>query len=278
MNIQNSENFVDKDLEFDSEPDNNDNTEEIGSSSKSSNNQKTTGLPKKKKKRKLIAKAWQYFSLVGSSAICQVEIVEDRKTKKCGRIYDHSNSNSTTTMNYHITQEHDIVLQKGEVKIIRFNQILALEMDEEIDSKKGEDDEEIDVSTIKILRNISDITSVLLLKKGKENQKDDSENEDDNTLYAPPPPPDLDQIEKNFKIPATLLDPQTKKIPAFTNREREKAREKLKNEFENLQHLNFTDNYQPEQQTSTPISTEIMQNPFFEGIFGAQSQDTPLDE
>ncbi|CAG8835979.1 28230_t:CDS:2, partial [Racocetra persica] len=108
MNIQNSENFVDDDLEFD---DDNDNTEEIGSSSKSSNNQKTGGLPKKKKKRKFIAEAWQYFDLVGSSAICQVEIVEDGKTKKCGRTYDRSNSNSTTTMNYHITQEHDIVLQ-----------------------------------------------------------------------------------------------------------------------------------------------------------------------
>ncbi|CAG8828412.1 7323_t:CDS:2, partial [Gigaspora margarita] len=51
----------------------------IGTSSKSLNNQKTLSLPKKKKKRKLIAKAWQYFNLVGSFAVCQVEIVEDEK-------------------------------------------------------------------------------------------------------------------------------------------------------------------------------------------------------
>ncbi|CAG8831561.1 7080_t:CDS:1, partial [Racocetra persica] len=49
--------------------------------------------------------------LVKSNAICQVEIVEDRKTKKCSRTYDHSNSNSTTTINYHIIQEYDIILQ-----------------------------------------------------------------------------------------------------------------------------------------------------------------------
>ncbi|CAG8728914.1 16105_t:CDS:2, partial [Dentiscutata heterogama] len=120
----------------------------------------------------------------------------------------------------------------------------------------------------------------------------DSENDDD----ILPPPPDLDQIEKQFKIAisdslnkywhefhdvgliATLLDPRTKKITIFTNREREKAETKLRNEFENL-HLNITSNDQPEQQALPSMATEIMQNPFFEGIFGVRSQeDTPLDE
>ncbi|CAG8492427.1 15260_t:CDS:2, partial [Dentiscutata heterogama] len=105
----------------------------------------------------------------------------------------------------------------------------------------------------------------------------DSENDND----IPPPPSDLDQIEKQFKIAisnslnkywhefhdigliATLLDPRTKK---------------LTNEFENL-HLNITSNDQPEQQALPSMATEIMQNPFFEGIFGVRSQeDTPLDE
>ncbi|CAG8676039.1 24530_t:CDS:1, partial [Dentiscutata erythropus] len=67
-------------------------------------------------------------------------------------------------------------------------------------------------------------------------------------------------------------------MSAFTNREREKAETKLRNEFEIL-HLNITSSNQSEQQTSTPIVTEIMQNPFFEDIFGVQNQeDTPLDE
>ncbi|CAG8835731.1 15806_t:CDS:1, partial [Racocetra persica] len=48
-------------------------------------------------------------------------------------------------------------MQEEEVEIIRFNQISVLEMDEEIDSEKDEDDREIDESTIKILCNISDI-------------------------------------------------------------------------------------------------------------------------
>ncbi|CAG8467041.1 8685_t:CDS:1 [Gigaspora margarita] len=120
----------------------------------------------------------------------------------------------------------------------------------------------------------------------------DSENYDN----TPPLPPDLDQIEKQFKIAisdslnkywhnfhevglvATLLDPQTKKIAVFTNREQEKAETKLRNEFENL-HLNITSNDQPEQQTSTVTVTKIIQNPFFESIFGVQDQeDMPLDE
>ncbi|CAG8702673.1 2750_t:CDS:2, partial [Cetraspora pellucida] len=287
-----------------------------------------------------------------------------------------------------------------DVEIVRFNQLSALDMDEEIGSEEEDDeDREIDESTIKVLRNITDIctrwnssysswtrllelkdaitwlASVLPLKKGKENKKDgqklsqlllkdyewdllkrivdalkpfeqatkffsgskyptlslmypiirelqnkfidfslelsndnedsnneddmllESENDDDTHSHAPSPLPDLDQIEKQFKIAisdslnkywldfrevglvATLLDPRTKKMTAFTNREREKAETKLRNEFENLQHINITSNDQPVQQTSTSKATEIMQNPFFEGIFGVQGQeDTPLDE
>ncbi|CAG8836767.1 18035_t:CDS:2, partial [Gigaspora margarita] len=95
----------------------------------------------------------------------------------------------------------------------------------------------------------------------------DLESEDELPL-----PPDLDQIEKKFKI--AILDSLNKYWHDF-------AREKLRNEFKNLQHLNVIGNYQLEQleqQISTSIGTEMMQNPFFEGIFGAQDQVTPLDE
>ncbi|CAG8597794.1 1238_t:CDS:2, partial [Dentiscutata heterogama] len=124
----------------------------------------------------------------------------------------------------------------------------------------------------------------------------DSENKDNTHLHASLPPPNLDQIEKQFKIAisdslnkywhdfcevglvATFLDPRTKKMSAFTNKEREKAETKLRNEFETL-YLNITSSDQSEQQISMPIVTEIIQNPFFEGIFGVQNQeDTPLDE
>ncbi|CAG8849037.1 25524_t:CDS:1, partial [Gigaspora margarita] len=119
-------------------------------------------------------------------------------------------------------------------------------------------------------------------------------NKDD--TYSHTSPPNLNQLEKEFKIAisdslnkycydfckvglaAILLDPRTKKMLAFTNRERAKARTKLRNEFDNLQHLNIISNDQP-QQTLTLITTEITQNPFFEGIFGVQDQeDTTLDE
>ncbi|CAG8809122.1 22077_t:CDS:2, partial [Racocetra persica] len=189
-----------------------------------------------------------------------------------------------------------------EVKIIQFNQISALEIDEKIDSEKGEDDKEIDESTIKIL-SITWLASILPLKKGKENQKDsqklsqlflknykkqfptfslmypiirelqnkfldvslelndnnedndddndilDSEDENDDTPCAPPPPSNLDQIEKKFKI--VISNSLNKYWHDFCDIGL--AREKLKNEFENLQHLNFTNNYQLEQQTSTSI-------------------------
>ncbi|CAG8679600.1 22294_t:CDS:1 [Cetraspora pellucida] len=114
----------------------------------------------------------------------------------------------------------------------------------------------------------------------------DSENDDNTHSHAPSPLPDLDQIKKQFKIAisdslnkywldfyevglvATLLDLRTKKMTAFTNRKRKKAETKLRNEFENLQYINITSNDQPLQQTSTSKATEIMQNPFFEVIFG----------
>ncbi|CAG8736626.1 16785_t:CDS:2, partial [Racocetra fulgida] len=196
-----------------------------------------------------------------------------------------------------------------DVEIVRFNPLSALDIDEEIGLEEEDEDREIDESTIKVLHNITDIctrwnssyylwtrllelkdaitwlASVLPLKKRKENKRD-----------TPSPPPDLDQIEKQFKIAiynslnkywydfrevglvATLLDLRTKRMSAFTNREREKAETKLRNEFENLQRINNTSNDQPVQQTSSTV-IEIMQNLFFEDIFGVQGQeDIPLDE
>lgn len=68
-------------------------------------------------------------------------------------------------------------------------------------------------------------------------------------------------------------------MTSFTSREREKARIKLKDEFEKLQQLNISGDNQLEQET-LPIAPEITQNPFFEGIFGVQNQEdiAPLDE
>ncbi|CAG8755070.1 23539_t:CDS:2 [Gigaspora margarita] len=184
-------------------------------------------------------------------------------------------------------------------------------MDEEIGSEEDDDDKEINESTIKILRNITDIctrwnsnyflwTRLLELKDaitcqyptlsimypiirklqnqfiefGLESSNENSDDEDDMLLDSenyddtPPPPPDLDQIEKQFKIAIGMI---------FV-KEREKAETKLRNEFENL-YFNITSNDQPEQQTSMVTVTEIMQNLFFEGIFGVQDQeDTLLDK
>ncbi|CAG8795491.1 3079_t:CDS:2, partial [Racocetra fulgida] len=123
--------------------------------------------------------------------------------------------------------------------------------------------------------------------------EDDLENDDNTYSQAPSSPPDLDQIEKQFKIAiydslnkywydfrevglvATLLDLRTKRISAFTNREREKAETKLRNEFKNLQCINNISNDQPVQQTLSTV-TEIMQNLFFESIFGVQGQEDIL--
>ncbi|CAG8762190.1 15827_t:CDS:1, partial [Dentiscutata heterogama] len=102
-------NIQDSDLETNNETDINDNnSSKIRPSSKG---KKTTSLPKKRKKRRLRAEAWHYFKLEGNFAVCQVEIIQDGKKKKCGIKYDHTNSNSTSSMNYHIIQEHDIVLE-----------------------------------------------------------------------------------------------------------------------------------------------------------------------
>ncbi|CAG8452590.1 16365_t:CDS:2 [Racocetra fulgida] len=298
-------------------------TNKIGSFPKSLSSvlkgKKTTSLPKKRKKRRLIAKAWHYFKIEGNFTVCQAEKKEQ------------------------VTLEQVL---DNDVEIVRFNLLSALDIDEEISSEEENEDREIDESTIKVLCNITDISSVLPLKKGKKNKRDgqklsqlllkdynkyptfslmysiirelqnkfidmslelsnndedsdnedDLENDDDTHSQASSPPPDLDQIEKQFKIAiydslnkywynfrvvglvATLLDPWTKRMSAFTNREQKKAETKLRNEFENLQCINNTSNDQLVQQTSSTV-TEIMQNLFFEGIFGVQDQeDIPLNK
>ncbi|CAG8835294.1 26993_t:CDS:2, partial [Gigaspora margarita] len=117
----NRENSID-DLGIDSKPDTNDNnSREIESSSKSLSSvlkdKETTSLPKKRKKYKLKAEAWEYSKIEGLFAVCQVEITQDGETKKCGQKYDHTNLNSTSSMNYHITQEHNIVLESLAKKV-----------------------------------------------------------------------------------------------------------------------------------------------------------------
>ncbi|CAG8528999.1 2034_t:CDS:2, partial [Scutellospora calospora] len=58
-----------------------------------------------------------------------------------------------------------------DVEILQFNELSNLDINE-IDSAE-DDDEEMDEPTIKILCNISDISSTLLLQKGNENKKDE---------------------------------------------------------------------------------------------------------
>ncbi|CAG8774517.1 38862_t:CDS:2 [Gigaspora margarita] len=95
----------------------------------------------------------------------------------------------------------------------------------------------------------------------------------------------FNSLEKNWydfyeiRLVATLLDPRTKKMISFTSREREKARMKLRDEFEKLQRLIISSNSQLEQKT-LPIASEIIQNSFFESIFGVQDHEdiAPLDE
>src|SRR5260364_6976 len=126
MNMQDNdnENRVD-DSETDSELESDHNSNEAGPSSKSSKSlssqlkdKKTASLPKKKKKRKRIAEAWKYFEQEGSFAVSQVEITKDGIKKKCGHKYDRTNTNSTTSMNYHVTQEHNIVLENLAKKVL----------------------------------------------------------------------------------------------------------------------------------------------------------------
>ncbi|CAG8680107.1 5275_t:CDS:2 [Gigaspora margarita] len=138
--------------------------------------------------------------------------------------------------------------------------VIALDIDEEIGLEEKEDNKEIDESTIKRLCNITDICTRYNSKFGLESSNEDSNDEDDSENYDDTLlPPDLDQIEKQFKIAisnflnkywhdfcevglvATFLDSQTKKMAVFTNREQEKAKTKLRNEFEDL-HLNITSN------------------------------------
>ncbi|CAG8529707.1 26139_t:CDS:1, partial [Gigaspora margarita] len=117
MNMQDNdnENQVD-DSETNSELESVHNSNEAGPSSKSlsyqlKDNKKTASLPKKKKKHKHIAEAWKYFEQEGSFAVCQVEITKNGIKKKSGHKYDCTNTNSTSSMNYYVTQEHNIVLE-----------------------------------------------------------------------------------------------------------------------------------------------------------------------
>ncbi|CAG8716422.1 12538_t:CDS:1, partial [Dentiscutata heterogama] len=71
---------------------------------------------------------------------------------------------------------------------------------------------------------------------------------------------------------ATLLDPRTKKMTPFTNRECKKARIKLKDEFKKLRRLYISSNNQLEQEILQTAS-KIMQNLFFEDIFEIQDQE-----
>ncbi|CAG8818212.1 1706_t:CDS:2, partial [Gigaspora margarita] len=142
------------------------------------------------------------------------------------------------------------------VEILRFNELSNLNMDQEIGLAEKE---EVDKLTIKILYNRSEANSRYLnneLREANENEDKFYSQLDlacDACLYALSSSPNLDLIEKEFKnaifnslkknwydfheirLVATLLDPRTKKMILFTSRKREKARIKLKNEFEKLQ-------------------------------------------
>ncbi|CAG8587476.1 16202_t:CDS:2 [Cetraspora pellucida] len=115
------ESWHDDDLETDSEPDIHKSSKSLSSTLK---DKTTTSLPKKRKKHKCIAEAWQYFKIEENFAVCQVEITQDGKKKKCEQKYDHTNSNSTTSMNYHIIQEHDIVLKSLAKKVEKKEQVI----------------------------------------------------------------------------------------------------------------------------------------------------------
>ncbi|CAG8719207.1 6332_t:CDS:2, partial [Racocetra fulgida] len=97
---------------------------------------KTTGLPKKRKQRRLIAEAWHYFKIEGNFTVCQAEKKEQVTLEQ---VLDN-------------VKPHE-----ENVEIVRFNLLSALDIDEEIGSEEEDKDREIDESTIKVLRNITDI-------------------------------------------------------------------------------------------------------------------------
>ncbi|CAG8529291.1 45391_t:CDS:2 [Gigaspora margarita] len=249
MNMQdnNNENQVD-DSETDSELESDHNSNEIEPSSKSSKslssqlkNKKTASLPKKKKKRKRIAEAWKYFEQEELFAVCQIK----KKKEPTQAILEQVMKNIRP---HGPNRQNELQAACAEwiaINSISFNTLRRKEFqcDKISNSEDNEDDNESD----------------LLL---------DSESENEDEFYS--------QLDSAF---ATLLDPQTKKMILFTSREREKARIKLKDEFEKLQQLNISGDNQLEQETLL-IAPEITQNPFFEGIFWVQNQEdiAPLDE
>ncbi|CAG8506259.1 1225_t:CDS:2, partial [Dentiscutata heterogama] len=176
---------------------------------------------------------------------------------------------------------------KKDVKIVQFNQLSTLDIDEIGSEEEDNDYKEIDEFTIKDLleRIVNALKPFELATKFFSGSKYLTLSLIYFIIY------ELQNKFMNFSLElsdnnensdnkdVSFVDPWTKKISAFTNREYEKAETKLKNEYKNLQHLNITSNDQPKQQISIPIITKIMQNLFFEGIFEVQVQeDMPLDE
>ncbi|CAG8446597.1 319_t:CDS:2 [Cetraspora pellucida] len=171
---------------------------------------------------------------IKNSEICDDDLETDSEShfnNNDSRKIESSSKSLSSALKDKKTTEED-------VKIIRFNQLSALDIDEEICSEEEDDkNKEIDESTIKDA--IMWLAIVLSLKTGKENKKDgqklfqlllkdydkyptlslmypiirelqnkfidfnmllDSENDDNTHSHTSSPPPDLDQIEKQFKI------------------------------------------------------------------------------
>ncbi|CAG8837692.1 22740_t:CDS:2, partial [Racocetra persica] len=60
------------------------------------------------KTNKKSASCWKYFKIVGGESVCDVKIKINGKEKNCGKKFKYLPGWSTTNMNSHLADEHDI--------------------------------------------------------------------------------------------------------------------------------------------------------------------------
>ncbi|CAG8665922.1 5190_t:CDS:1 [Racocetra fulgida] len=71
---------------------------------------------RRRKTNKKSASCWKYFKIVGEESVCDVKIKINGKEKNCGKKFKYLPGWSTTNMNSHLADEHDIAeFQKNQV-------------------------------------------------------------------------------------------------------------------------------------------------------------------
>ncbi|RIB02555.1 hypothetical protein C2G38_2049977 [Gigaspora rosea] len=89
-------------------------SQETSNVSQSESSQTKQNIQKKNKCRhqsgQLVAKCWKYFEVEGEQSIYKIKIKDNNGGEKiCGTSYKYLPGWSTTNMNSHLADEHDIV-------------------------------------------------------------------------------------------------------------------------------------------------------------------------